>query len=388
MNRVLNIVAFSAFGSSLFVRSVDPVIPQIAGDLKVEVATAALLSTAFAIPYAFVQPVLGGVADVFGKARLMNICMLLLIICSMVGAVADSFGVLFTTRVLAGIASGGIFPIALALVADLVPVAQRQVAIGRLLGAGMTGNLLGVSAAGVVGDLIGWRGVFVGTGLVGMAVLAATVIGLRGLPRAPAHAGFAGVLTSYRIIFAHPLAKFCFGTVLIEGIFLFGTFPHVAALLYADGETRASIAGFVLAGFGIGGIVYTFVVGRLLGMFGERGLMLTGGVLMGLGLIAIGLRMPWQAEFVAFFVIGVAFYMLHGTIHIYVTELAPQARGASTAVHSAFFFFGQSVGPIYYGFAFGYLGVLPALTLGAAAVVTAGVICAFSLRHASAEQGP
>src|SRR4051794_15074996 len=131
MNRVLNIVAFSAFGSSLFVRSVDPAIPLIAADLHVEVATAALLSTAFAIPYAFVQPVLGAVADVFGKARLMNICMLLLIVCAMVGSMADSFPVLFTTRVLAGIASGGIFPIALALVGDLVPVAQRQVAISR-----------------------------------------------------------------------------------------------------------------------------------------------------------------------------------------------------------------------------------------------------------------
>lgn len=389
MNRVLNIVAFSAFGSSLFVRSVDPVIPQIAADLRVEVATAALLSTAFAIPYAFVQPVLGAVADLFGKARLMNICMLLLIVCSMIGAVATSFPVLFTTRVLAGIASGGIFPIALALVGDLVPVAQRQVAIGRLLGAGMTGNLLGVSAAGVVGDLIGWRGVFVGTGLVGLAVLAATVTGLRGLPTTAAgHAGLGAVLPSYRAIFSHPLAKFCFGTVLVEGIFLFGVFPHIAALLYAEGETRASIAGLVLAGFGIGGVVYTFVVGWLLGLVGERVLMLAGGGLMATGLVAIGMRMPWQAEFAAFFVIGIAFYMLHGTIHVYVTELAPQARGASTAIHSAFFFFGQSVGPIYYGFAFGHVGVLPALALGAAAIATAGVVCAFMLRHGSSGPRP
>jgi predicted MFS family arabinose efflux permease len=382
MNRVLNVVAFAGFGSSLFVRSVDPVIPLIAGDLRVEVATAALLSTAFAIPYAFVQPVLGATADMFGKARMMNVCMLLLIGCSLMGALATSFPVLFASRVLAGIASGGIFPIALALVGDLVPVHQRQVAISRLLGAAMTGNLLGVSAAGVVGDLIGWRAVFVGTALAGVLVLVAQVIGLRGLPsQSTGRAGLRAVLPGYRAIFANPLAKYCFGTVLIEGIFLFGVFPHVAALLYAEGETRASIAGFVIAGFMVGGVLYTFAVGWLLGLVGERWLMLAGGILMGLGLLVVGLRTPWQVQFGAFFMMGIAFYMLHGTIHVYVTELAPQARAASTAVHSSFFFFGQSIGPIYYGLAFGWVHPLAALSVGAAAVMAVGVMCALMLRH-------
>jgi predicted MFS family arabinose efflux permease len=389
MNQALNIIAFAGFGSSLFIRSVDPAIPQIAADLHVEVATAALLSTAFAIPYAFVQPVLGGAADVLGKTRTMNACMLVLILASLIGAVATSFPLLFATRVLAGIASGGIFPIALALVGDLVPVAQRQVAIGRLLGAAMAGNLLGVSAAGVIADLIGWRGVFVATGIAGLAVLASTFIGLRGIKTEAAHGGFASVIPNYRAILANPLAKYCFGAVLVEGIFLFGVFPHVAALLHAEGETRASIAGLVIAGFSIGGVLYTFAIGWLLGAFGQRAMMLAGGTLMGLGLVIVGLNTPWQAEFAAFFMLGIAFYSLHGTIHVYVTELAPNARGAATALHSSFFFFGQAVGPIYYGFAFGHIGVLPALALGGAAVVMAGVVCAFTLRHAPPPgQGP
>ena len=36
-------------------------------------------------------------------------------------------------RVAAGIVAGGVFPIAMALVGDLVPINQRQVAIARLL---------------------------------------------------------------------------------------------------------------------------------------------------------------------------------------------------------------------------------------------------------------
>src|SRR5262249_20199283 len=51
----------------------------------------------------------------------------------------------------AGVVAGGVFPVAMALTADLVPVHQRQVAIGRLLAVGLTGNMLGSSIAGVIG---------------------------------------------------------------------------------------------------------------------------------------------------------------------------------------------------------------------------------------------
>ena len=47
--------------------------------------------------------------------------------------------------------------------------------------------------------------------------------------------------------------------------------------------------------------------------------------------------------------LGFGFYMLHGCIQIYVTELAPAARGSAMALHSFFFFLGQAVGPIVYG---------------------------------------
>jgi len=47
---------------------------MIAGDLAVDVRTAALLSSAFTLPYALVQPVLGVTGDLIGKTRLMNAC--------------------------------------------------------------------------------------------------------------------------------------------------------------------------------------------------------------------------------------------------------------------------------------------------------------------------
>src|SRR5665213_3682804 len=177
MNRTLNLLAFVTFVSALFIRSTDPVVPQIASGLGVEPATAALLSSAFTLPYALVQPLLGALADMFSKTRLMLLCLALVTLATLTCGFAPSFEYLFIGRVIAGLASGGVVPISFALVGDLVPVRERQVAMGRLLFAIMTGNLLGATCAGVVGDLVGWRGVFFVTGLLGSVVLVAAVLG-------------------------------------------------------------------------------------------------------------------------------------------------------------------------------------------------------------------
>ena len=55
MTRTLNLIAIVVFASALFMRSIDPIIPQIAGGLNVEPSTAALLSTAFTLPYALAK---------------------------------------------------------------------------------------------------------------------------------------------------------------------------------------------------------------------------------------------------------------------------------------------------------------------------------------------
>jgi len=97
------------FAQTLFTRAVDPVIPQIAADLAVGVQTAALLSTAFTFPYALVQPALGVAGDFFGKTRLMNICVLVVAISSLICAFADSFALLVAMRILAGLSPAACF---------------------------------------------------------------------------------------------------------------------------------------------------------------------------------------------------------------------------------------------------------------------------------------
>jgi len=382
MPPIINLMAFVIFATSLFMRSIDPVIPQIAQGFNVAQTTAALLSTGFTLPYALIQPVLGALADMLSKGRVIMACMLILGLSSLAAALAPTFESLMALRIVAGLSSGGIFPVAMAIAADQVPVTQRQVAMGRLLFAAMAGNLLGASGAGVVGDLIGWRGVFVATGVLDLLALALAWPGFRGMEEAVGRFDLSTLMPNYSAVFRNPLAKYCFGAVFVEAVFLFGVFPYMATMLRSGGVTSASIAGVVIAGFGIGGILYTFSVSWLLNHLGERRMMAGGGMVMALSLIVIALRAPWPAEFVNFMVLGFGFYMLHGCIQVYVTELAPNARASATAGHSSFFFLGQAAGPVIYGLGLSSGVGIEAVLIGGAIMLTAtGWICALRLRR-------
>jgi DHA1 family inner membrane transport protein len=95
----------------------------------------------------------------------------------------------------------------------------------------------------------------------------------------------------------------------------------------------------------------------------------------------IALRMPWLVEFANFILLGFGFYLLHGCIQVYVTELAPSARGSAMAGHSFFFFVGQAVGPVVYGLGLGSVGIVSVLLVGAVMLTATGWICALRLRR-------
>jgi predicted MFS family arabinose efflux permease len=370
------------FITALASRATDPIIPPIAHDINVSANAVALLTTAFALPFALVQPVLGPVGDMVGKVRVMIACLAVTIIAMAICAFATSFSMLLGARIVAGLAAGGIFPVGIAVIGDLIPIKDRQVAIGRWLTAVITGNLLGSSLAGVIGDLLGWRGVFfVITGL-GILALIVAIVSLRGAAQAQkARFSLDGFSAGYGKVFANPRAKVCFSAVFVEGIAIFGLFPFVALLLLASGEPRASIAGAVIAGFSLGGVIYAVTVPRLVRHWRPDQLMIGGGAVAAVALTVVAFDFAWPVQLAAFTLLGFGFYTLHGSIQVQATELSTDARGAAMSLHSFFFFIGHASGPVLYGLGFSTIGSLPALMIAAAVVMIVGLVCSRLLRE-------
>lgn len=382
MQYLLPIIAMAGFAGSISARAMDPVLPQVASELLVTIQTAATLASAFAFTFAMIQPALGVVADMFGKPKLIFCCLVLLGLANIVGAFSTSFEVLLITRILAGIGGGGVFPVTLGLIGDIFPIQQRQVAMSRVLAGAMAGNLLGASFSGLIGDYVGWRGVLIAIGVLVLAASASVGWGFRRQMRAaPKPTNFATIANNYRSIFAHPHSRACYPAVFIEGCCVLGLFPFVAAFLADLGEPRLSIAGIVIAGFAVGGLVYTSSVSRLLPIVGEKGLMILGGVLVSSQLVLVTLGFPWQAQIVSFVVMGCGFYMIHGSLQTFASEISVEARSTAVGLHAFCFFGGQTAGPLAYGFGLSHFGKTPTLLVAAGIMLLLGIVCAQMLRH-------
>src|ERR1041385_2665843 len=114
------------FITALASRATDPIIPPIAHDIQVDPNAVALLTTAFALPFALVQPVLGPVGDMVGKVRVMIACLAVTILAMLASGLAQNFTTLMVARIVAGAAAGGIFPVGIAVVGDVGPPAGRE----------------------------------------------------------------------------------------------------------------------------------------------------------------------------------------------------------------------------------------------------------------------
>lgn len=382
MKYFILILASATFTAGLSARATDPLVTAISADFTVAITTAALLASAFAFTHAVVQPVMGPVAERFGKSRLISICLLLVGLGNIAGFFAPSFELLLASRVICGVGAGGVIPVALAVIADNFPVKERQIAMSRVLAGTLSGALLGVAFSGVIADLLGWRYVLLIIGTMVVVSAFTVMFAFRGThTQNTAITDLPTLMRIYRAIFAHPHARICFPAVFIEGVCVQGTFPYISSFVRDSGETRLTIAGIVLAGFAIGGLVYSQTVPFLLKRIGQQRLMVTGGVLVASALIAIGFGPRWEAQLAAMITIGWGFFMLHSSIQTFTTEINPGARAIVTSFHSFSLFSGQMVGPILYGFALTYVGRMPSLIVGAIGFLCVAIVASRNLRH-------
>jgi len=362
-----------AFASGFAMRIVDPLILPVADQFEVTPATAALLTSAYALPYALAQPFLGPLGDRFGKVRCIQACMVALAIALVLGAMAPSFRWLLGSRLVAGAFAGGLIPLVLAGLGDAYDLQERQVMMGRMLVAIISGQMLGSAAAGLVSAAFGWRGAL--TLAAAVAVIAA-LWAWTALPRVrrpaalPTPQSFG---TLYAHVFDNRKAVWLYAAVVAEGTLVFAPFPYMGQLLIEQAGSTASAApthtGLVLAAFGIGGIAYGLAVRRIVAALGMRRMCVIGSALVGVGYAAFVVLPAWWLFALVMAACGVGYYMLHNSLQIEATELAPSARGSAVALFACGFFVGLALGPPLFGalmHAVGFTVALLAVAIGIA----------------------
>ncbi|MDE9365575.1 MFS transporter [Luteipulveratus sp. YIM 133132] len=114
----------------------------------------------FLLGYIAVLPLIGRLADLVARQRVLVACLALFVLGSAVTALAVELPVLVTGRVLQGIGGGGLVPATLALVADLWPPGRRGTPLGVVGAVQEIGSVLGPLAGALILAVWDWRGIF------------------------------------------------------------------------------------------------------------------------------------------------------------------------------------------------------------------------------------
>lgn len=373
IRRLTLLLGLACFAGALSSRATDPFVAALAGEFAAPAAEVALLATAFALPFALIQPILGPIGDALGKRWVIRTALWLLAACTLATPFAPDLGALLVLRALTGAAAGGIMPLSLAAIGDAVALKNRQVALSRLLVFAIGGQIAGGALAGLLAPWLGWRGVLGLCGLVALAAALVTVLAPAGAAEPRSRFDPARALRRYRGLLGMPAARLLFFAVMVEGVLVFGTFPWFAPLLLARGIGGTVEAGLTVAAFGCGGILYAGVARPVLARLGQSRMVVLGGGLAALALLGFAFAAAAAVFIGAGLLLGLGFYMVHNSIQTRVTELAPEARGSAVALHAFHFYVGQSLGPVLVGLAIGAFGAPAALALAAAGMLALAV---------------
>lgn len=373
MNPAFFALAAAAFVSGANLRLFDALLPTVAEDFAVPVTTASVVVTAFTLAYGLFQIVHGPLGDRVGKLRTVGGAVLIAALASLGCAFAPSLHALTWLRFATGFGAAAIVPLSLAWIGDNTPYERRQATLGRFLGFVLLGQILGPAFGGALAEYASWRQVFYALAAVFFAVGMVLFAVDRKARRAPAPAYMrTGVLRAYADVLRDRWVRTVMLTVFLEGGLFYGAFAYGGAYLKERFDLSYLIIGALLAGFGLGGVIYSLLVRRLLALLGEKGFVLAGGLILFVCFLALPLLPAWQATIPIFIASGFGFYMFHNTLQTKATEMAPQARGTAIAVFAFSLFMGQASGVAACGVLISAVGYQWSFMLAAAGLLALG----------------
>jgi predicted MFS family arabinose efflux permease len=381
--RSILLLSFATFSSMVAQRICDAMLPELSRVFAVSLPQAAKVVWAFAVVYGLAQLIYGPLGDRLGKFRVVTVATLACSVGNLLAVFAATLDLLVVARVMVALGAAAIIPLSLAWIGDAVAPEQLQetlarVGLGTTLGIG-GGQLLG----GLLTDVLGWRWAFGFMTLLFSVVGALLYVHGRRLhavssKRHGERLGFA--LQALRIVTGR-WSRTVLLVAFIEGAAGFGVLAMWASHLHRVLGLSLSLAGAIVALFGLGGMLYMAVARHLIRRFGERGLALLGVCLLALAALLVAFSAYWPVTIPASLLGGFGFFMFHNTMQANATQMAPHARGTAVSLFAAALFMGQSVGALLAANLIERIGSAMVIALGGGVILVLGLFFARALRR-------
>jgi YNFM family putative membrane transporter len=366
----LGLLAAAGFLSAAGARVVDPLLSLMAHDFSTTVPAVSVIIAAFTLPYGLNQLLLGPLGDRYGKLRVMLGALIGYTVFTTLCATASGLSSLTLLRACAGASSAGLIPVCLAYIGDAVPYEMRKITLSRFATGVVLAQIMAGPLGGAIGEFVGWRGVFLLLGSVGVVVAATLAVRMRALPDRRNGRAVSGA--AYRALLARSDARMLLLVTTAEGALTGGVFPFVAPYLHAKYQLSYAVTGLVLACFGIGAFLFTRVARFIVPRTDDASLVLGGGLLIAAVILMAFGSGHWVYFVPAQMVIGFGYYMMHTVLQSRATELMPDARSTAVAAFVFVLFLGQALGALAFAAAIANWGYRAAFCGAALCMMSLG----------------
>jgi DHA1 family inner membrane transport protein len=235
-------------------------LPAIAGDLKVDIPTAGLLISGYALGVAIASPVFALLTGNLPRRPLMIVLMLIFVAGNILCALAATYWMLLGARVLVACCHGLFFGVAFVLAMRLAPKDRQTSAVSLVIAGVSLASVLGVPLGAAIGQAYGWRTTF--WVIAGAGTVAAVAVGFL-VPGTPEQRGTKSDLaTEIRAAFRPKvLLGYCALAFFIMGAL--GLYSYLVPLLTAVSGVPQAYVPLVLFGMGFCGVFGNVIGGWL-----------------------------------------------------------------------------------------------------------------------------
>jgi predicted MFS family arabinose efflux permease len=342
----LQLLGLAGFASMASMRICDTMLVVLGQEFQVSTGDASAVVSVFAVVYGILQLFYGPLGERFGKLRVVSLAVSACAIISAITAMSMSLPMLVIMRGFMGAAAAGIIPLSMAWVGDQVPYERRQETLAKLMSATVLGMMSGLWFGGFAADSVGWRGAFV---LLSAMFGLAAVLLLRRLSHQAKTVSLVapGLWAAFRLtgqLLRTSRVRLVMSVTATEGALVFGAMAFMPTHLHQQFDLSVVAAGSVMMLYGLGGLLYSQMARRWLAWLGERGLVRAGAAMVAIGLLVLAWGSGVWVGMLACLLMGLGFYMLHNTLQVQATQMAPAARGTAVTLFACSLFFGQSTG--------------------------------------------
>lgn len=332
-------LALGGFGIGLTEFVITGLLPEVAADYGVTETTAGWLVTGYAL--AVIVGALGLTAATTRLPRkpvLLGL-LVLFIVGNTLSAIAPTYEVMMSGRIIAALCHGAFFGIGSVVAANMVERSKRASAVALMFTGLTASNVLGVPFGTFLGQALGWRSTFWAIVVIGVVALVGVLVLVPTVRAAetPSLARELGAFRSGQVWLSLGMTVLGYGG-------MFGAFTYIAYTLTSVSGFPSSAVPWLLVVFGVGLFVGNFVGGKLAARSIDRTLLVVLVALtVVLGLFALVATSP-VLTVIALVLMGAFGFATVPALQTRVMQYADHAPTLASGANIAAFNLGNALG--------------------------------------------